>query len=120
VISEGAVVERSVLAPGVFVGPNAVVRESVILTDAYIEAGAVVERCILDKFVVVGHNSRVGLYQDVGELGITCVGKDTHVPAGYTIGQNCILGTDLRMEAFEKFKDRIVPNDTHLGYSGKK
>jgi tetrahydrodipicolinate N-succinyltransferase len=67
------------------VGPNAVVRESVILTDAYIEAGAVVERCILDKIVVVGHNARVGLYQDVGELGITCVGKDTHIPAGFTI-----------------------------------
>ncbi|HLU08206.1 MAG TPA: glucose-1-phosphate adenylyltransferase [Oceanobacillus sp.] len=121
VISEGAVVERSVLAPGVFVGPNAVVRESVILTDAYIEAGAIVERAILDKIVVVGHNARVGLYQDVGELGITCVGKDTHIPAGYTIGQNCILGTDLRMEDFEKFKDRVVPNGTHLGYNaGKK
>jgi glucose-1-phosphate adenylyltransferase len=120
VISEGAVVERSVLAPGVFVGPNAVVRESVILTDAYIEAGAVVERCILDKIVVVGHNARVGLYQDVGELGITCVGKDTHIPAGFTIGQNCILGTDLRMEDFEKYKDRVVPNGTHIGYSGKK
>jgi glucose-1-phosphate adenylyltransferase len=120
VISEGAVVERSVLAPGVFVGPNAVVRESIILTDAYIEAGAVVERCILDKIVVVGHNARVGLYQDVGELGITCVGKNTHIPAGYTIGQNCILGTDLRLEDFEKYKDRVVPNGTHLGYSGRK
>jgi glucose-1-phosphate adenylyltransferase len=120
VVSEGAVVERSVLAPGVFVGPNAVIRESIIFTDAYIEAGAIVERSILDKIVVVGHNARVGLYQDVGELGITCVGKDTHIPAGYTIGQSCVIGTDLRMEDFEKFKDRVVPNGTHLGYSGKK
>lgn len=120
VISENAIVERSVLAPGVFVGPNAVIRESVILTDAYIEAGAVVERCILDKFVVVGHNARVGVLSEVGELGITCVGKNTHIPAGYTVGQNCILGTDLRLENFEKYKDRVVPNNTELGYSSKK
>jgi glucose-1-phosphate adenylyltransferase len=120
VISEGALVERSVLAPGVFVGPKAVIRESVILTDTYIEAGAVIERCILDKIVVVGHNARVGLYQDVGELGITCVGKNTHIPAGYVVGQNCILGTDLRLEDFEQFKDRTLTNGTHLGYSSKK
>jgi glucose-1-phosphate adenylyltransferase len=120
VISEGAIVERSVLAPGVFVGPNAVIRESVILTDAYIEAGATVERCILDKFVVVGHNARVGLISEVGELGITCVGKNTHIPAGYTVGQNCILGTDLRLEDFERYKDRVLPNNTELGYSSKR
>lgn len=120
VISEGAIVERSVLAPGVFVGPNAVIRESVILTDAYIEAGATVERCILDKFVVVGHNARVGAVSEVGELGITCVGKNTHIPAGYAVGQKCILGTDLRLEDFEKYKDRVVPNNTELGYSSKK
>jgi glucose-1-phosphate adenylyltransferase len=120
VISEGAIVERSVLAPGVFVGPNAVIRESVVLTDAYIEAGAVVERCILDKFVVVGHNARVGVLSEVGELGITCVGKNTHIPAGYTIGQSSILGTDLRLEDFERYKDRVVPNNTELGYSSKK
>jgi glucose-1-phosphate adenylyltransferase len=120
IISEGALVERSVLAPGVFIGPNAVVRETVILTDTYIEAGAVVERCILDKIVVVGHNARVGMLSEVGELGITCIGKNTHIPAGYTVGQNCILGTDLRLEDFEPFKDRVVPNNTHLGYSGKK
>ena len=120
VISEGAIVERSVLAPGVFIGPNAVVRESVILTDSYIEAGAVVERCILDKIVVIGHNARVGSLSEVGELGITCIGKNTHVPAGYTVGQNCILGTDLRLEDFEQFKDRVVPNNTNIGYSGKK
>ncbi|NDJ53844.1 MAG: NTP transferase domain-containing protein, partial [Chloroflexi bacterium] len=36
VVASGAHVERSVLSPGVYVGPNAVVKESVILTDTYI------------------------------------------------------------------------------------
>lgn len=116
VISEGAVVENSILSPGVYVGPNAVVRESIVLTDTYIEAGAVVERCILDKIVVIGHNARVGKIQDVGELGITCVGKNTHVPAGYTIGHSCILGTDLRLEDFASYDNKQVPNNTRIGY----
>lgn len=119
VIAAGATVEQSVLSPGVFVGPNAIVRESIILTDTYIEAGAVVERCILDKYVVVGHNARVGSISEMGDLGITCVGKDTHIPAGYSVGHSCILGTDLRLEHFEEYKDKVVPNGTKLGYSKK-
>ena len=120
VISEGAVVENSVLSPGVYVGPNAVVRELIILTDTYIEAGAVVERCILDKIVVIGHNARVGKVQEVGDLAITCIGKNTHVPAGYTVGAGSVLGTDLRLEDFSQFANKTMPNGTYLGYNPKK
>ena len=119
VVADGALIERSVLSPGVYVGPNAIVRESIILTDSYIEAGAVVERCILDKIVVVGHNAHVGKIQDVGELGITCVGKNTHIPAGYTVGRDVILGTDLRLENFAQFENKSVPSGTRLGYKKK-
>ncbi|MBZ0292703.1 MAG: glucose-1-phosphate adenylyltransferase [Anaerolineae bacterium] len=120
VIADGAVVERSVLSPGVYVGPNAVVRESIILTDSYIEAGAVVERCILDKIAVIGHNAQVGKIQDVGELGITCIGKNTHIPAGYSVGRDVILGTDLRLEDFMQFENKSVPHGTRLGYTKSK
>jgi glucose-1-phosphate adenylyltransferase len=120
VISDGALIENSILSPGVYVGPNAIVRESIVLTDTYIEAGAVVERCILDKIVVVGHNARVGKIQDVGDLGITCVGKNTHVPAGYTVGAGAVLGTDLRLEDFSTFSSKTVPPGTHIGYNPKK
>ncbi|MBK8027549.1 MAG: glucose-1-phosphate adenylyltransferase [Chloroflexi bacterium] len=119
VVMPGAVVERSVLSPGVFVGPNAVIRESVVLTDAYIEADAVVERCILDKISVIGHRAHVGSAAPLGELKITCVGKNSHVPAGYTIGNGSVMGTDLRPEDFAGFADKIVPNGTRIGYAGK-
>ena len=108
------------LSPGVYVGPNAVVRESVILNDAYIEAGAVVERTILDKIAVVGHNARVGKIEEGGELGITCVGKNTHIPAGYTVGNKCVLGTDLRLEDFSGFENKTVPDASNVGYTPKK
>jgi glucose-1-phosphate adenylyltransferase len=120
VISEGAVVERSILSPGVFVGANAIVRESIILTDSYIEAGAIVERCILDKITVIGHNARVGNVSEMGELKITCVGKNSHVPAGYVVGSGAVLGADLRLEDFAAFPDKVVPPGTKLGYSSKK
>ncbi|GAB4520411.1 MAG: glucose-1-phosphate adenylyltransferase [Anaerolineae bacterium] len=120
VIAEGATVERSVLSPGVYIGPGAVVRESIILNDAYIEANAVVERCILDKIVVIGHGAHVGRADDMGDLGITCVGKNTNIPAGYTVGRGVVLGTDLRLEDFLKFENKTVPNGTTLGYEKKK
>jgi glucose-1-phosphate adenylyltransferase len=120
VVSDGALIENSILSPGVYVGPNAVVRDSIVLTDTYIEAGAVVERCILDKIVVIGHNARVGKIQDVGDLAITCVGKNTHVPAGYTVGAGSILGTDLRLENFSTYSNKTVPAGTHVGYNSKK
>jgi len=120
VIAEDAIVERSVLSPGVYVGPGAIVRESIIFNDAYIEAGAVVERCVVDKIAVIGHKARVGRINDVGDLGITSIGKNTHIPAGYTVENSVILGPDLREEDFSQFDNKTIPNGTVLGYERKK
>jgi glucose-1-phosphate adenylyltransferase len=114
VISEGAVIERSVLSPGVFVGPGAVIRESVILTDAYIEAGAVVEKAVIDKIAVIGANAVVG--SSAPGSGITCIGKNTVVPSGFTIGAGSIFGTDLTLSDYADFPNRVVPPNTHIGY----
>ncbi len=120
VIAEGALIENSVLSPGVYVGPNAVVRDCVILTDAYIEAGASVERSIVDKVAVIGQKARVGRLQNVGDLGITLIGKGTHIPAGFSIGRNVIVGVDLSEEDFTEFSDKTIPDGTHLGYEAGK
>lgn len=120
VIAEGATVERSVLSPGVYVGPGAVVRDSVILNDAYIETGAHVERTIVDKIVVVGQNARVGSISDVGDLKITSIGKNTHIPSGFTIGAGSVLGTDLRREHFEDYPNKILPSGSYIGYESRK
>ncbi|MEO1440038.1 MAG: sugar phosphate nucleotidyltransferase, partial [Chloroflexota bacterium] len=120
VIGENATVINSVLSPGVFVGRDAVVRDSVILNDAYIEAGAVVERCIVDKIVVVGNDAHIGSIPENGELGITTIGKNTHIPPNWTIGHTCTLGTDLTAESFDEFSNRTVPPKTNIGWSPKK
>jgi glucose-1-phosphate adenylyltransferase len=53
-------VERSLLAPGVYVGPGAVVRDSVLLAGVRVEEGAIVEHAILDEGARVGRFALVG------------------------------------------------------------
>lgn len=84
-LSNGAViegtVERSVLSPGVYVGPGAVVRDSIVFNDTVIGPGARVERAVLDKNVMVGADAVVGNPNARGDRGdpeldgITLIGK---------------------------------------------
>jgi len=116
VIGKGARVERCIISPGVFIGPNAVVRESIIMTDTYIDAGAVVERCIIDKYVKIGARARVGELKEVGDLGLTLIGKNSNVPEDFSVGRNCLLSTDVTNEKLNKrFPDGKMPPNTEIG-----
>lgn len=117
-IVRGQVV-RSVLSPGVYVSPGAVVRESVIMNDTWIGPGAIVDRCILDKNVVVGGSTQLGFGADyttpnaaapaIFYTGITIVGKGAHIPANLRIGRNVVIQADVDEEAFAGFGD-VVPS----------
>jgi glucose-1-phosphate adenylyltransferase len=91
---------RSILSPGVYIAPGAIVRDSVILTDTQIGPGAVVDRCIIDKNVVIGEGAQVGFGDDNTpnrklpnqlNTGITLVGKGAQIPDGATLGRNCVI-----------------------------
>jgi glucose-1-phosphate adenylyltransferase len=60
VIVSGGTVRRSVLSPGVRVGPGATVEGSVLLDGVEVGAGARVRRAILDKEVVVPAGAVIG------------------------------------------------------------
>jgi glucose-1-phosphate adenylyltransferase len=115
-IVRGQVV-RSVLSPGVYVSPGAVIRDSVIMNDSWIGPGAVIDRCILDKNVVVGSHAVLGTgenvpneeYPDRFFSGITVVGKGAHVPAKVQVGRNVVIETDVAESAFAGFGD-VVPS----------
>ncbi len=117
VIGAGAVIERSILSPGVFVGPGAVIRESVILNDAYIEAGAHIDRALVDKIAVVGKNSRVGSWQDMGDLKITSIGKNARIPPEFTIGAGSVVGSDCTHESFTRFTNMTVPAGSDVEFA---
>lgn len=100
-IEDGATVESSVLAPGVIVRAGAVVRESILSTDCVVESGAVVERAVLDKRVTIRQNARVGWGIKDQNIQIALVGKNSEVPAGYTIEPTAEVGTDVTASDYE-------------------
>ena len=110
VVEPGALVERSVLAPGVYVAKDAVVRESVILTGTHIGEGAVVERVIIDKGVDIGENARVGGKSE-GEILIAMAGKKSLIPAGYVIEPGAVIGTDVNIE---DYSSSLVRGDEYI------
>jgi glucose-1-phosphate adenylyltransferase len=76
------------------------VRDSILMTDARVEAGAVVDRAIVDKRVTVGANARLGAdgantpnlkWPERLNTGITVVGKRAAIPPGATIGRNVVI-----------------------------
>lgn len=85
VIDGDAIVERSVLSPGVRVGRGAVVRESIVLNDCVIGKGAVVERAIIDKGAVIGAGARVGSMEAVLPPQLAVVGKGSTLPEGFVV-----------------------------------
>ena len=97
-------VSRSILFPGVAVGPAASVAESVVMADTRIEAEARVEHAILDKYVRVGAGAHVGSgppveVPDLAWLGgLALIGKDTWVPEGGRIQRPSAMGVGGRYE----------------------
>ncbi len=103
-VSNGCVirgrVERSVLSPGVYVSPGAIVRESVIINDTWIGPGAVIDRAIIDENVVVGPGTYLGVGEDMTpnrempdkiSTGINVVGAGAQMPGGLRIGRNVLI-----------------------------
>lgn len=103
-------VEHSVLSPGVYVEAGAIVRDSILFDDCRVERDAVLDHCILDKGVVVGERCRVGAGDeytrnsarpDLLWSGISLVGKRSRLPAGLSIGRNCIIGANVIESDFD-------------------
>lgn len=99
-------VERSILFPGVHVGPGARIRDAVVMADTRIEAGAVVEHAILDKYVRVGEGAHVGAEPAVAVsgledlAGLCLVGKDSWVPPHGRMERPASIGIGGRHEDF--------------------
>ncbi|MBN1977176.1 MAG: glucose-1-phosphate adenylyltransferase [Anaerolineae bacterium] len=112
-------VENSVLSPGVIVREGAVVRHSILMTDAVVEKNAAVDYAILDKRVRVGAGARVGSGNErdpdpTADLkrGLTVVGKNTVVPPRARIGRNCVVAADVKAD---EWKDDRLPSGTTFG-----
>jgi glucose-1-phosphate adenylyltransferase len=101
-VSHGCVidgtVEHSILSPGVRIGPEAVIRDSIVMFDTVIGEGAMLDRAIVDKDCRIGAGARIGHGSDLRPnreeperlyAGITLVGKRVVMPPRITVGRNC-------------------------------
>jgi glucose-1-phosphate adenylyltransferase len=94
---EGQVV-RSVLSPGVSVGPGSIVRNCVIFHDVQIGAGCLVENAIIDKDVVVEDQARIGVPEEEA-AGRNELPAITIVPKTYRVSQGEVISPGAQIEA---------------------
>jgi glucose-1-phosphate adenylyltransferase len=95
VIEREAVIERSVLSPGVRVMSGAKIQESIILTDTVVGENALIYRSIIDKRVIIGENCQVGLSSPEDELRLCTIGKNSHLPPETIVEAGAVIGTDV-------------------------
>lgn len=89
VVISGAMVENSVLSPGVYAHSWSSVTDSVLLDGVQVGRHAVVRRAIIDKNVVIPDNARIGMDPEedrargftVTESGLVVIGKGRLIPA---------------------------------------
>ena len=114
---EGAV-RRSIVFPGVHVGPGAVVEDSIVMHDARIQPGAEVRRAIVDKQVRVGEKAAIGMGEPVRHRehphdlssGLCVIGKGAEIPAGARIGTNTLIEIGVRESDFARHE--VSPGST--------
>jgi len=58
-------VENSILSQGVYVGENAIIKDSVILSNVMIKEGAVVNKCVVNSRSQIMAGSRIGNDKDI-------------------------------------------------------
>jgi glucose-1-phosphate adenylyltransferase len=88
-IISGGTVRSSVISPGAFVHPHAVVENSVLMHDVVIGTGAVVRNAIIDKNVHIPPGARIGVDPMLDKTrftlspnGIVVIGKGEKVAEG--------------------------------------
>lgn len=105
-VSNGCIVRgtviNSVLSPGVFVSAGAIIKDSVVMNDAWIGPGAQLDRVVVDKEVVVGDGAVVGTgdssvanekLPDRLTSGISVIGKGARIPDGASVGRNVLINS---------------------------
>jgi glucose-1-phosphate adenylyltransferase len=115
-------VTRSVIAPGVYIAPGAVVRDSILMKDTYIGEGAVLDHVIADKRVRIGPEAEIGGNGDATpnvqapqrlNTGLTVIGKRACIPGGIHIGRNVEIYPNVAEIAFAG--DSVKSGETVTG-----
>ena len=112
-VSNGCIVRglvvNSLLSPGVYVSPGAVVQDSIVMNDVWIGPGTRLDKAIVDKGVIIGAGAVVGegdatianaQLPDKLTNGISVIGKSAHIPDGTQIGCNVLINSRTTVDDF--------------------
>lgn len=106
-------VHHSVLSPDVTIKKGAVVRNSVIMHHCRIGENCHLEGVIMDKGVEVSANCKIGVGENERpnqqfpthlDSGLTVIGKNSRIPAGVSMGKNCIVFPMSGVDKFSKLE----------------
>ena len=88
-------IDFSVLFAGVYVAPDAVVQDSIIMPGSRIEEGAVVQYAIVSENTVVGKGAKVGArpedIENKDEWGVAVVGADCTIAPGAVVAPKAMI-----------------------------
>ncbi len=123
-LAEGSVVEGSIIGEGseiygevhnsvigcdVYIGPNAVVRDSIIMNSSRIGRDCVLDKAIVAENVVIGENVRLGIGDEVENEtdpsiytnGLVTVAEHSYIPENISIGKNSVVSGKFEKTDFE-------------------
>lgn len=97
-------VENSILSPGVRIEEQAVIRNSILMSDVSIGYHSVVDGCILDEHVDISQYCYIGFGASpfAGKSDITVVGKGVTVPKCIAVGRNCTIMPHVKPSDFQR------------------
>lgn len=89
----------SVIGPGVMVGKNTVIRDSIIMQNTTIGDNVTISKSIIAENVAIGDNVELGIGEEadnklnksVYSFGIVTIGENSVVPSGVKVGKNTAI-----------------------------
>jgi len=103
IISEGSEiygeVHNSIIGADVYVGPGAIIRDSIIMSGTKIGVGTKISKSIVSEDVTVGENVELGVGDEapnklnpkIYTSGLVTIGNDSVIPDGVKIGKNTVV-----------------------------
>lgn len=119
-ISRGCIIEgtvrNSILSPGVKIGKDATICDSVIFHDVTIGPNSLVNKAIIDKNVVIGKAVQIGIGRSVPNqkfpdqlfTDITMIGKNAKIAPDIQIGKNCIINPNVNLMGINVIESGIT------------
>lgn len=112
IIAEGCMiygkVKNSVIFPGVYIEENAVVEDSIIMSNSRVGSNSYVKQCIAGESVNIGKNARMGMGDIVlnevkpaiYDSGITVIGNNASIPDNTDIGKNVMIDINVGIDDY--------------------